>query len=163
MGHRDQLICACYNNPFDLCIIVVIFLVLLPCYLSFNLLQASFVLCRIFVKSRGGKSKSEVSLSSGAGESVSAVRHIGIQHDGFLIPDSSEGKVDDDNSIDRRNDTCIYPVRLVSQLDGHVTSRPVSDASFQFPAGIPSKEQVIYFKASPVNLYCHLFFLMFYV
>lgn len=154
---ETNLICACYNNPFDLCINIVTFLVLLQCYVIFNLVQASFVLCRVFVKSRGGNSKSEVSLSSGAGESVSAVRHIGIQHDGFLIPDSFEGKVDDDNSIDRRNDTCIYPVRLVSQLDDHVTSMPVSDASFQFPAAIPSNEQVIYFNASPVHLYRNFF------
>ena len=43
-------------------------------------LQASFVLCRVFVKPRAGNSVSENVLNSCAEESVSAVRHIGTQH-----------------------------------------------------------------------------------
>lgn len=64
--------------------------------LVFIYLQASFVLCRVFVKSRPTISISENWLVSSAEESVSAVRHIGIQHDGDNISDSNdENEVDD--------------------------------------------------------------------
>ncbi|GMN35121.1 hypothetical protein TIFTF001_005092 [Ficus carica] len=59
-------------------------------------LRASFVLCRVFVKSRPTISISENWLVTSAEESISAVRHIGIQHDGDNISDSNdENEVDD--------------------------------------------------------------------
>ena len=54
----------------------------------FIYLQASFVLCRVAFKPPSRSSISENGLSSCAEESVSAVRHIGIQHDGSLTPDN---------------------------------------------------------------------------
>ncbi|KAF2324353.1 hypothetical protein GH714_012759 [Hevea brasiliensis] len=53
---------------------------------------------------RGGNSISENMLSSCAEESVSAVRHVGIQHDGFLTPDIVEAKVHQSSTVDRKND-----------------------------------------------------------
>lgn len=54
-------------------------------YALIDNLKASFVVCRIFVKSRGRNSISEHALSSCAEESIATVRHIGIQHDGSTI------------------------------------------------------------------------------
>ncbi|KAG6672068.1 hypothetical protein I3842_16G039200 [Carya illinoinensis] len=62
-------------------------------------LKASFVLCRVFFKSRSGNSILDNGLSSYAEEAVSAVRHIGIQHNGCLTPDILEAKLHDDNSV----------------------------------------------------------------
>ncbi|KAJ0087507.1 hypothetical protein Patl1_08914 [Pistacia atlantica] len=104
--------------------------------------KTSFVLCRVFLKSHGGNSLSEIGLSSVAEESVSAVRHIGVQHDGFLTPDIVEAKEQDDNAVDRKKDTPEKQMKLVSQLDNRASSRPVSLTHIQFPAGIPPNEQV---------------------
>ncbi|KAK2660260.1 hypothetical protein Ddye_006793 [Dipteronia dyeriana] len=95
--------------------------------------KANFVLCRVFVKSRSGNSVSEIGLSSGMAESVSAVRHIGVQHDGSLTSDFVEAKLHDGNIIDGR---------FVSQQDNHVMQRPVPVDSFQFPVGTPPSEQI---------------------
>ncbi|KAJ0024888.1 hypothetical protein Pint_08744 [Pistacia integerrima] len=103
-------------------------------------LTTSFVLCRVFLKSHGGNSLSEIGLSSVAEESVSAVRHIGVQHDGFLTPDIVEAKEQDDNTVDRKKNTPEKEMKLVSQLDNR--SRPVSLTHIQFPAGIAPNEQV---------------------
>ncbi|XVE70114.1 hypothetical protein DITRI_Ditri10aG0045300 [Diplodiscus trichospermus] len=86
-------------------------------------LEATFVLCRAFVKSRAGNSISENVLSSCAEESVSAVRHIGTQHDGFVTPDNLEAK---SNVAD-----------FTKELDDIGAIRPVSVTSFEFPSGIP--------------------------
>ncbi|KAK9270570.1 hypothetical protein L1049_026151 [Liquidambar formosana] len=101
-----------------------------------------FVLCRVFVKSHRGNSISDNVLSSGAEESYSAVRHIGIQHDGAVTPDIGEAKAHDDNSLDGKNETLRFPMTLVSELDDQVTIRPVSAAGCQFPSGIHSNELV---------------------
>ncbi|GMH04018.1 hypothetical protein Nepgr_005857 [Nepenthes gracilis] len=53
-------------------------------------LEASFVLCRVFVKPRGQSNTSEHPLSSCAEESAATVRHIGVQHDGSLTSDIGE-------------------------------------------------------------------------
>ncbi|XVE55856.1 hypothetical protein DITRI_Ditri03aG0191000 [Diplodiscus trichospermus] len=92
-------------------------------YALLHHLKASFVLCRIFGKSRAGNSVSENVLSSCAEESVSAVRHIGIQHEGFLVPEIVEAKIICDD--------------FTKELDDPVVTRPVSVASFEFPSGIP--------------------------
>lgn len=86
-------------------------------------MQASFVLCRVFVKSRAGKSVSENVLSFCAEESVSAVRHIGTQHDGFLTTDNLEPKINGDD--------------FTKELDVPIGTRPVSVTSFELPSGIP--------------------------
>ncbi|XP_040999119.1 NAC domain-containing protein 6-like isoform X2 [Juglans microcarpa x Juglans regia] len=62
-------------------------------------LKASFVLCRVFFKSCSGNSILDNGLSSCAEEAVSAVRHIGIQHNGCLTPDILEVKMHEDNSV----------------------------------------------------------------
>ncbi|MBA0775293.1 hypothetical protein Gotri_010447 [Gossypium trilobum] len=84
--------------------------------------KASFVLCRVFIKSRARNSVSENVLSC-AEETVSAIRHIGIQHDGFLRPDTLEAEINGDD--------------FTKELDDPITTGPVSVASFEFPSGIP--------------------------
>ncbi|XWS24212.1 hypothetical protein CRYUN_Cryun28dG0081400 [Craigia yunnanensis] len=92
-------------------------------YALLHNLKASFVLCRVFVKSRAGNSVSENVLSSCAEESVSAVRHIGIQHRGFLTPETVEAKINCDD--------------FTKELDDPIVTRPISVAGFEFPSGIP--------------------------
>ncbi|XP_021838299.1 NAC transcription factor 29 isoform X2 [Spinacia oleracea] len=54
-------------------------------YALIDSVKASFVVCRVFVKSRAPKSISEHALSSCAEASITTVRHIGIQHDGSTL------------------------------------------------------------------------------
>ncbi|KAG6747692.1 hypothetical protein POTOM_047582 [Populus tomentosa] len=96
--------------------------------------KASFVLCRVFVKSRGGNSISENVVSSCAEESVSALPSIGAQHDEFLTPDIAEAK--------GPNDLSRYSARLGRELDDQVTTRPLSISSFQFPSDSQCNEAV---------------------
>ncbi|EEF52374.1 transcription factor, putative [Ricinus communis] len=86
-------------------------------YALMHHVKASYVLCRVFVKSRAGNSNSENVLSCCAEQNVSAVRHIGIQHDGFLTPDIVEAKVHRGNSVDAENDLSKYPLGLSTKLD----------------------------------------------
>ncbi|XWS21221.1 hypothetical protein CRYUN_Cryun30bG0036700 [Craigia yunnanensis] len=92
-------------------------------YALLHHLKASFVLCRVFVKSRAGNSASENVLNSCAEESVSAVLLSGTQHNGFLTPDILEAKINVDD--------------FTKELDDPIATRPVSVASFEFPSGIP--------------------------
>ncbi|XP_022777328.1 NAC domain-containing protein 83-like [Durio zibethinus] len=85
--------------------------------------EASFVLCRVVVKSRAGNSVSENVLSSCAEESVSAVGRIGIQHEGFLTTETVETKINCDD--------------FTKELDDPIVTRPISVASFEFPSAIP--------------------------
>ncbi|PON94216.1 NAC domain containing protein [Trema orientale] len=56
--------------------------------------QASFVLCRVFFKPRTRNSISGSGFFFSAEGSISAVRHIGIQHDGSVIQDKEvEGQI----------------------------------------------------------------------
>lgn len=55
-------------------------------------LQASFVLCCVFARSYCRNSAVEVGPSSLVEESVSTVRHIGIQHDGIVTPEFADSK-----------------------------------------------------------------------
>ncbi|KAF9668545.1 hypothetical protein SADUNF_Sadunf14G0014600 [Salix dunnii] len=103
--------------------------------------KASFVLCRVFVKSRGGNSISENVVSSCAEESVSAVRTNGARHDGFLTPDIAEAKVHDDH-VSMKNDLSRYSARLGRDFDDQVTARPTSISSFQFPSNSQCNEAV---------------------
>nr|UBT01667.1 NAC transcription factor 63 [Litchi chinensis] len=95
--------------------------------------KAAFVVCRVFVKSRSGNSVSEIGISSAMEESVSAVRHIGVQHDGSLTSSFLEAELHDDKIIDGR---------VVSQLDNRVMQGPIPVARFQLPMDTPSGEQV---------------------
>lgn len=85
-------------------------------------LQASFVLCRVFNKSCPRNSISENGLVSCAEESFSAVRHIGIQHDG--------------DNISSRN----YDI----EVDDQIATRPAPMASIQVPLCSEPNTQVIY-------------------
>ncbi|KAF2309791.1 hypothetical protein GH714_005130 [Hevea brasiliensis] len=103
-------------------------------YALIDHVKASYVLCRVFVKSHGGNSISENMLTSCAEESVSAVRHLGIQKDEFLTPDIVEAKV----HADRKNDLSRYALRLSTELDDQVATGPISVTSFQFPSASQS-------------------------
>ncbi|KAI4316687.1 hypothetical protein L6164_024642 [Bauhinia variegata] len=95
-------------------------------------LMASFVLCRVFIKPRLRFTLSENVLSSYAEESVSAVRHIGIQHDGCVTPDDVAAKLSNDTTIDRNNEISVDPLRPASELGGHqVLTAHVNPAAFQ--------------------------------
>ncbi|EXC28187.1 NAC domain-containing protein 19 [Morus notabilis] len=80
-------------------------------YAPIDHLKASFVLCRVFNKSCPRNSISENGLVSCAEESFSAVRHIGIQHDG--------------DNISSRNDDI--------EVDDQIATRPAPMASIQVP------------------------------
>ena len=103
-------------------------------------MQASFVLCRVFAKTLHKNNVSENGLSSCAEESVSAVRHIGIQHDEFVTP-SVEAKMCNQNSVDRKKDISVYPARCTSELDAVMTT-PVSAATLQCSPSVQSSQQV---------------------
>ncbi|KAF5468233.1 hypothetical protein F2P56_012401 [Juglans regia] len=111
-------------------------------YALIDHLKASFVLCRVFAQSRAGNSISENGLSSCAEESVSAVRHIGIQHDGYLTPDTLEPKMHDDNHVNRNQEIPKYPMRSVSELDDLVMPGPVAVDRFPLPSGAQPREQM---------------------
>lgn len=73
--------------------------------------QASFVLCRVFIKSRYRNNLSEHVFSSYGEETVAAVRHVGIQCDGTAVS-VTESKMHDENTVDLENDSqaLIEPV-----------------------------------------------------
>ncbi|XP_059636647.1 NAC domain-containing protein 72-like [Cornus florida] len=96
--------------------------------------EASFVLCRIFVKSHGVNNISEHGLSSCGEESVATVRHIGIQYD---------GTVHDDNSVERKNEVLGFPMGLADELDDRVPAEAVAVASFQLPSNTQPNEPVM--------------------
>lgn len=105
--------------------------------------QASFVLCRVFARPCCRNSASEIGPSSWAEESVSAVHHIGIQHDGFVTPDVVEAKVCDDRSVNRKEETSVYPLRCIDKPDDHqVLTAPVSAATFQRSVSLQGSQQV---------------------
>ncbi|KAL6995476.1 hypothetical protein U1Q18_005613 [Sarracenia purpurea var. burkii] len=66
--------------------------------------KASFIVCRVFVKSCRRKNISEHVLSSCGDGSVATVRHVGIQHDGTITSGNGEGIVHEDNSVDTKNE-----------------------------------------------------------
>ncbi|KAH9603943.1 hypothetical protein KSS87_019700 [Heliosperma pusillum] len=70
-------------------------------YALLDNIKASFVVCRVFVKSRRRNSISEHALSSCGEESVATVRHIGIQHDGSAL------RLVDEDKHDYANETTV--------------------------------------------------------
>lgn len=100
-------------------------------------LQASFVLCRVFVRSQGGTSKSENGLSSCAEETVSTVRHIGIQHGGFCTPHIVP-EIHGDKSVPRNTDKSKDQMTLETEVDKQVETGPLSS--------IQTNEQVMHYK-----------------
>ncbi|XP_004291091.1 PREDICTED: NAC domain-containing protein 72-like [Fragaria vesca subsp. vesca] len=94
-------------------------------YAQVDHLQASFVLCRVFVRSQGGTNISENGLSSCAEETVSTVRHIGIQHDGFYTPHIVP-EIDGDKSVPRNTDKSKDQKRPETEVDKQVETRLVS-------------------------------------
>lgn len=104
--------------------------------------KASFVLCRVFVKSFAASSVSEKIVSSCAEESVSAVRHIGIQHDGSLSP-NVEAKLQQDHSVDGNSDASGYPLRPNSELQVPAFARHLAAAGFQSLPSIPSSKPAV--------------------
>ena len=126
--------------------------ILQDCLISeFYHLQASFVLCRVFVKSPRNNASDHV-ISSCGEESVSAVRHIGIQHDGTTTPDIVEAKMHDDDSIDRKNEIPKISISLVPELGDQVMTHRGSVADFNFSSGIQPH--------NPVRLLQHFFLLL---
>ena len=116
-------------------------------------MQASFVLCRVFVKPRYKNSASEIGLSCCAEESASAVRHIGVQHDEHVTSDVVEAKVCDDSSIDRKNEISVHPLRCASENEHQVMNARDSGATFQCSVDPQGSQQVQY---PPLTLICHL-------
>lgn len=104
--------------------------------------QASFVLCRVFVKSPSGNNASDHVISSCGEESVSAVRHVGIQHDGTATSDIVEANVHGDNSVDTKNEIPKISARLLSELDDQVMTHRGFVADFNFPLGIQAHNPV---------------------
>ena len=100
---------------------------------NFILLQASFILCRLFVKSTCRNNNSEHVLSSCGEGSVGTLRHIGIQHDGTITSGIGEGSVRDETSVDKKNEV----------LEGNVgTAGAVAHTGVQVPSSVQPNEPV---------------------
>ncbi|XP_021820162.1 NAC domain-containing protein 72-like isoform X2 [Prunus avium] len=99
-------------------------------YAQVDHVMASFVLCRVFVRSRGNR-LSYNGVSSCAEESACTVRHIGIQHDGFHTPNIVETEVHGDNSAHRKNEMLNFPMRLDCEINDRVKNGPVSISRLQ--------------------------------
>ena len=133
---------------------LLVFLMFLVRPYVFIHLQASFVVCRVFSKSRAGNSISDNGLSSCAEESISAVRHIGIQHDGYFTSDTAEAKIQGDNSVDGNNEIPRYPMQLGSELEDQIMTGPVSVASLPFPSVMRPREPVTYLNMTLIHMLC---------
>ncbi|XP_059279364.1 NAC domain-containing protein 68-like [Lycium ferocissimum] len=71
--------------------------------------MASFVLCRVFIKSRHENNLSKHVFSSyGEQQIVATVRHVGIQYDGTAAS-ATESKMHDEHTIDQENDVSELP------------------------------------------------------
>ncbi|XP_049392794.1 NAC domain-containing protein 60-like [Solanum stenotomum] len=88
-------------------------------------LMASFVLCRVFIKSHHGNNLSGHVFSSNGEEIVATVRHIGIQFDGSAASVTGS-KMHDENTIDQENDVSKLPSGLVTDLNGQVVAENVA-------------------------------------
>ncbi|XP_016487437.1 NAC domain-containing protein 19 isoform X1 [Nicotiana tabacum] len=87
--------------------------------------MASFVLCRVFIKSHYRNNLSEHVFSSYGEETLAAVRHVGIQCDGTAVS-VTESKMHDENTVDLENDSqaLIEPVAK-QQIDLESGGPPV--------------------------------------
>lgn len=107
-------------------------------------MQAAFVVCRVFFKALHKNSVSENGLSSCAEESFSAVRHIGVQHNGCVSPHIAEAQICGDHSIDRK--ISVSPLKPVSDLqENQIATASASVATLQCCEGPQDSETVIYF------------------
>ncbi|XAR61909.1 hypothetical protein NMG60_11016458 [Bertholletia excelsa] len=88
--------------------------------------EATFILCRVFVKSRSQNNVSDHAVSSCWQESIAAVRHIGIQHDGAISSAIGEAIVPNDNFVDEKNEALRFQMGLVGDLDGQTTGGAVA-------------------------------------
>ncbi|KAG9160922.1 hypothetical protein Leryth_008736 [Lithospermum erythrorhizon] len=92
--------------------------------LTQNLILASFVLCRVFIKSHNVNNLLEHALSSCAEETVATVRHVGIQCDGTDESAIAEAKADDEFLHDYDNGASNFSRRLISELDDVFNNSP---------------------------------------
>ncbi|KAJ8772825.1 hypothetical protein K2173_028002 [Erythroxylum novogranatense] len=88
--------------------------------------QACFVVCRVFDKSHCGSDES----------SLDTPRDIGVQHDGFLSPDSVEAIMIPDCSVDISED----PPSLTADLNDQITTNSIPVGDVQHPSGCQSVE-----------------------
>ncbi|KAI9118449.1 hypothetical protein K1719_010781 [Acacia pycnantha] len=110
-------------------------------------LKASFVICRVFCKAHHKNNVSENGLSSCAEEGFSAVRRIGIQHNGYFSPDIIETQMRGDCSIDRK--IPVSPLKPASELDeNQIAAGSASVATFHCSAG-PQDSQTGKFSGLP--------------
>ncbi|KAK7321683.1 hypothetical protein VNO77_32547 [Canavalia gladiata] len=116
-------------------------------YALVDRLLASFVLCRVFMKLGHQKnSPSEIGLSCCAEENMSAVRHVGVQHDGYVGSDViEEAKGCDDSYVDRKNEMTEHPIGCGGEHD-NCAAPPVSVAQVNHQerlSGLPGSSALI--------------------
>ncbi|XP_060199410.1 NAC domain-containing protein 19-like [Lycium barbarum] len=88
--------------------------------------MASFVLCRVFIKSRHENNLSGHVFSSYGEETVATVRHVGIQYDGTAAS-VTDSKMHDEDTIDQENDVSKLPSGLVSDLNAQALTEHVAE------------------------------------
>ncbi|KAK6939626.1 NAC domain [Dillenia turbinata] len=98
--------------------------------------KGSFVLCRVFVRSRCNNSPS----SSCAEECVAAVRHVGARYDGGVMSELAEVEGKDDDAFNGEN-WRIEDDRI-SAIDNLITGGPISVTGLQFPSSIQQNDLV---------------------
>lgn len=87
--------------------------------------QASFVLCRVFIKSHHRNNLSGHVNSFNGEETIATVPHVGIQFDGSAAL-ATGSKMHDENTIDQENDVSKLPSGLVTDLNGHAVTENVA-------------------------------------
>ncbi|KAK6938663.1 NAC domain, partial [Dillenia turbinata] len=100
--------------------------------------KVSFVLCRVFVRSRCKNSVSEHVISSCAEESVAAVRHIGTQYDGGVTSELAEVEGKDDDAFNGENRR--FEDGTNSAINNLITGGPISVAGLQFSSSIQQND-----------------------
>lgn len=109
-------------------------------------IKASFVLCRVFIKSRSVRSVSDIALSSCAEESVGTVRHIGIKRDGSITTYMGEAGANEHEPNDRNDPPAGVSTRLVTEnlkLSPGVPSRRSPVRSPELVCRTPTLEDMI--------------------
>ncbi|TKY57837.1 NAC domain-containing protein 68 [Spatholobus suberectus] len=87
-------------------------------YALVDRVMAPFVLCRVVNKPRHENNPSEIALGSNAdGGDSPAVRHVGVQHDGFVGTDVVGAKVCDDVFVAGENGIAENPVGCGGEHD----------------------------------------------
>lgn len=108
-------------------------------YALVDRVMASFVLCRVVNKPPRKNSLSEIGLSCCA-EDSSAVRHVGVQHDGCVGSDVVNAVVcADDKFVDIENEIAENPIRCGGEHDDRAAPVSVAQGSQQERlSGLPS-------------------------